>query len=127
MEILDELDELGKVMQAITKALRKYISIDVGLFSVGFTIEQILEGLGNIPGVSQLTSLATKALDPILSGLGMSTNGVPGLSQAINGLSKVTDKLNVAEEIKHNITGNYNLLNGENNPMNTMKNINAAA
>ena len=123
--MMDELDRVTGVLKKLSKALTKKISIRLGFISFSLSIEKILNATGSIPGLSLLTKLATKVLDPILKVLGLKVDSIPGLGGGVGNLGKVFGKLNVLDKLKQSITKEFTALTTQENPQETFKKIDA--
>lgn len=117
-----ELDRIGGVIKAIKKALEKKLTINLGLLHFSFSIESILKGLEDIPGLSELTAIAKDILKPILKKLFLGVKGIPGMNQTCGQFDQLIKKLTRMETIFNQIEEKFTSLFTNQSPI---KNIEA--
>lgn len=110
-DAIKQFGELGAILSKLNKLLDKKIS--VGFFSA--SINDILEGVSKIPGLSQMMKIAKRILKKPLNQLKNMVPSVPSLGGLTDNFTNMLNKLNFIKDITGQLTPDINTLVGDKN------------
>ncbi|MFA8344263.1 MAG: hypothetical protein ACEPO8_14920 [Rhodothermaceae bacterium] len=116
---INQFGELGKVLGKLNKLLDKKISL--GFFSA--SINDILEGVSKIPGLSQMMKIAQRILKKPLKQLQNMIPSVPSLGGLTDNFKNMLNKLNSITDITARLTPDINNLIGDKNFKNKFNDV----